>query len=194
MTWYERFMSSSTGHVALLRGVNVGGRNKLPMADLRSALESSGLRNVRSYIQSGNVVFDADDVTGDLAGGDTTVADAVGSVLRDTFGLDVPVVTRTLDELERIAGAHPDAAGDVPPKWLLVYLLDRPAEPADAPDPARFGSDRFVVDGREIYATYPAGSGRSKLTIDVIERSFGVLATARNLSTLGAIVALGRRS
>jgi uncharacterized protein (DUF1697 family) len=183
-------MSSSTDHVALLRGINVGGRNKLPMADLRSALESSGLRHVRTYIQSGNVVFDA----GDLAGGDTAVAEAVGSVIRDTFGLDVPVVTRTLDDLERIAGAHPDAAGDVPPKWLLVYVLDRPADPADAPDPGRFGSDRLVVDGREIYATYPAGSGRSKLSIDVIERSFGVLATARNLSTLGAIVALGRRS
>ena len=160
------------------------------MAELRSALESSGFRDVRTYIQSGNVVFDP----ADLGAGDDSLADLVANVIRGTFGIDVAVVTRDLTELERIAVAHPDADGPVPAKWLHVFLLDRAADPADAPDPARFGVDRFVVDGREIYATYPAGSGRSKLTGDVVERSFGVVATARNLTTLAKLVELGRRS
>ncbi len=179
---------ASVRHVALLRGINVGGRNVLPMADLRSALGSSGLLDVRTYIQSGNVVFRTDDAIEEVA-----VADSIRSVISDTFGLDVPVIVRPLDDLERVAGAHPNDGGGVPPKWLHVFLLDRPADPADAPDTGRFGADRWVVDGREIYATYPSGSGRSKLTIDVIERSFGVVATARNLATLAAIVDLGRR-
>ena len=105
----------------------------------------------------------------------------------------MPVIVRSLGDLERIAGAHPDLGGDVPPKWLHVFLLDRPGEPGGAPDPERFGADRFVLDGSELYATYPNGSGRSKLTIDVVERSFEVVATARNVSTLDAIVALGHR-
>ncbi len=180
---------ASGRHVALLRGINVGGRNVLPMADLRSALESSGLLDVRTYIQSGNVVFRTDD--GAIE--DVDVTDSIRSVISDTFGLDIPVIVRPLDDLERVAGAHPDDGGDVPPKWLHVFLLDRPADPADGPDTGRFGADRWVVDGREIYATYPSGAGRSKLTIDVIERSFGVAATARNLTTLAAIVDLGRR-
>lgn len=175
--------------VALLRGVNVGGRNSLPMGDLRSALEASGLRAVRTYIQSGNVIVER----GDPRIGDGGLSDVVATVIRDTFGLDVAVITRDLPDLERIVAAHPDSGGRVPSKWLHVFLLDRAADPADAPDPARFGPDRLVVAGREIYATYPAGSGRSKLTGSLIERSFGVVATARNLTTLTKLVELGRR-
>ena len=174
----------SEPQVALLRGINVGGRNVLPMAELRAVLEASGMTDVRTYIQSGNIVFRS---------ADPEPALVIATVLRNAFGIDAPVVVRSLGELERIAGAHPELDGDVPPKWLHAFVLDRPADASDAPDPDRFGPDRLVVDGREIYATYPNGSGRSKLTLDVIERSFGVVATARNVSTLAAIVALGRR-
>ena len=176
---------ASEPQVALLRGINVGGRNVLPMAELRSALETSGMSDVRTYIQSGNIVFRS---------ADPDPALAIGTVIRDAFGIEAPVVVRSLDMLDRIAVARPELGGDVPPKWLHAFVLDRPADASAAPDPDRFDPDRLVVDGREIYATYPNGSGRSKLTLDVIERSFGVVATARNVSTLAAIVALGRRT
>lgn len=175
----------SKPQVALLRGVNVGGHNVLPMGELRAALEASGMSDVRTYIQSGNIVFRSDDPEPALA---------IAAVLHDSFGIDVPVLVRSLEEVERVAAAHPDVGSDIPPKWLHAFLLDRPADAAAAPDPDRFEPDRLVVDGREIYATYPNGSGRSKLTLDVIERSFEAVATARNLSTLAAIVALGRQS
>jgi uncharacterized protein (DUF1697 family) len=182
--------------VAFLRGINVGGHHRLPMTDLRVALEAAGLLDVRTYIQSGNVVFDrpgergvADDADIELA-----IADEIASAVEDACGWSVPVVVRRFDDIERVAGAHPDANGEVPPKWLHVFLLDRaPGASRAAPDRARYAPDRWVVDGREIYATYPVGSGRSKLTIEVFERAFGVTATARNLSTLAKIVELGRR-
>jgi len=182
--------------VAFLRGINVGGHHRLPMADLRAALEAAGLLDVRTYIQSGNVVFDrpSELVVGEDADAELAIAGEIATAVDDACGWSVPVVVRRFDDIERIAGAHPDANGEVPPKWLHVLLLDRaPCESGTAPDPSRYAPDRWVVDGREIYATYPEGSGRSRLTIDVFENAFGVMATARNLSTLAKIVELGRR-
>ncbi len=178
--------------VALLRGINVGGRNKMPMAALRDLLGSVGLADVRTHIQSGNVIFGigpkyagTDDETG-LA---TTIADAVD----EQFGFRVPVVVRPLDEISIIAESHPDQGGDVPPNWLMVFVFDGPAVPDDAPGPERFEPDRWSLGEREVYATFPHGSARSKLTIDVFEKAFGVTATARNLNTLRKIVELGEK-
>lgn len=177
-----------TTWVALLRGINVGGRRRLPMADLRAALEQTGLREVRTYIQSGNVVFETDSPDAD----ESALAGAIAAAIDAASGLDVPVIVRTLDDIERVANAHPDADGDVAPAWLHVFLFDRPAVAGDAPDPDRFLPDRWELDRREMYVTYPSGAGRSKLTIDVVERALGVVATARNVTTLRALVGLGR--
>jgi uncharacterized protein (DUF1697 family) len=171
--------------VAFLRGVNVGGHNKLAMADLRAALESAGFGGVRTYIQSGNIVFEHPSTS------EAEVARSVTATIEREFGLQIPTIVRTVNDLARIAQAHPDARGAVPVKCLHVFLLDAVSERTAVLDPERFAPDRWIVDGREVYATYPAGSGRSRLTIDVIERSLGVRATARNLATLAAIVALG---
>lgn len=176
--------------VALLRGVNVGTANRLAMGELRASLSRSGLIGVRTYIQTGNVVFDVDPSSG-LADDEIGLSRSISATIEATAGLRVAVVVRRLDELARIARSHPDAEGVVPAKWLHVFVLDRGADPAQSLDPARFDPDRMVLDGREIYATYPSGSGRSKLTINVVERTFGVVATARNLVTIERIVALG---
>ncbi len=176
--------------VALLRGINVGGRNKVPMAELREQLDSIGLADVRTHIQSGNVVFRVGPDhagTGDETGLATAIADAVG----DRFDIRVPVVVRPFDEIAAVAESHPDDGSDVPPNWLLVFVLDGLAVPDEAPDPGRFEPDRWSLGEREVYATYPDGSARSKLTIDVFEKAFGVTATARNLNTLRKIVELG---
>lgn len=175
--------------VALLRGINVGGHRRLPMAELRSALEVAGFGGVRTYIQSGNVVFDRPAVDTDEEG----VAASIRTVIADSCGMAVPVLVRPLGEIERVVAAHPGVGGDVPDKWLHVFFLDRAVDHAVGPDPEKFSPDRWVLQGREVFVTYPTGSGRSKLTIDVFERSFDVTATARNLTTLAAIVALGRR-
>lgn len=171
--------------VALLRGVNVGRSNRLPMAGLRTTAADLGWSDVATYIQSGNVVFTA---TGD----ETTFAACLSAAVRERHGLTVGVVVRPAAEVARIAEAHPALGGDIDPKFLQVMLLDREPTAADAGAVASdaFEPDTWALDGREVYATYPAGSGRSKLTIEVFERAWGVTATGRNVNTMRKLAAL----
>ena len=173
--------------VALLRGINVGGHHKVPMADLRELLARVGFTDVRTYIQSGNVVFRSPEVTGA-----EPIAAAISDAIDAEFGFRVPVVARPLDEIVHIAESHPGDRGDVAPTSLLVVVLDGDTDADAQPDPEPFEPDRWTLGPREVYVTYPNGQGRSKLTIDRFERAFGVTAAARNLNTLRAIVELGR--
>jgi len=171
--------------VALLRGVNVGGGNKIAMPALKASCSDAGLERVVTYIQSGNVVFDA-------AGDEASVCTALRTILLEQHGLKVPIVVRSAKELAGVPDKHPGLAEGIDPKFLHVHFLDRKVTPAQITtvDPAPFGSDTFAVDGRHIYVTYPNGSGRSKLTIEVFERAFGVTATGRNLNTVRALISL----
>jgi uncharacterized protein (DUF1697 family) len=175
--------------VALLRGVNVGGVNRVPMADLRMTMEALGFDNVASYIQSGNLAFDAADST---AAGPAQLAEQISRGITNRHGLDVPVVIRSADQIIRIAEAHPDTGSELDATSMHVMLLDGVPDPtlATAIDRERYLPDRWTLDGAEIYLSYPTGSGRSKLTIDVFERALGVTATARNLNTVRQLAAL----
>jgi len=167
-------------YVALIRGVNVGGRNRISMAELRSAFSSLGHEDVSTLIQSGNVVFrsDAADVT--------AVAREIEQRLADDFGLDVSVLLRTPPELSQVAGANPFLAGETDLSRLHVLFLGAaPAAGAVAGlDPSRSPPDRFSVHGHEIYVHYPNGAGRSRLTVGYFESRLGVGATARNWNTV----------
>lgn len=169
--------------IALLRGVNVGGGNRIPMAELRAAVESLGYGDVATYIQSGNVVFRSDDA-------ETVVVDHLRRVLADRHGLGVPVVVRTAHELSSVAGRHPFDDGSLDPKYLHVAFLDRSPETGDVPGADDWAPDRWAVDGRELFLAYPEGSGRSRMTIERFEQPWGVTATARNLNTVAKIVEL----
>ncbi len=164
--------------VVLLRGINVGGANRLAMAELRATLAAEGMTELQTYVQSGNVVFahpcnDADEI-----------AALVAAAIERRHRLTVPVVVRTGAEMGRIAAMHPDH-GVIEAKYLHVVFFDRTPDESTPPlDADRFAPDRFRIDGREAYVTYPSGSGRSKLTIGVFERAFGVTATARNMNSV----------
>lgn len=171
-----------TTWVVLLRGINVGGGNQLAMADLRRSVEGIGYERVRTYIQSGNLVFDGDD-------GEADTAERIRSVLVHQHGLQVPLVVRTAAEIARASMSHPDSGGSIPPKFLHVAFLDRAPESAAVLElePDRWSPDRWRLDGRELYLSYPDGSGRSKMTIDRFERPWSVTATARNLTTVAKL-------
>ena len=174
--------------VAMLRGINVGGANRLPMADLRVTMQALGFENVATHIQSGNVVFDtsAPDTSGEMA-----LAVGIREAMAERHGVDVPVVLRSADELLRTVTAHPAAKSGIDPKLLHVLFLDRePSDIGEAIDPQRYEPDHWTITGREVYVTYPNGSARSKLTIDVFERALGVAATARNLNTVRKLAAM----
>jgi uncharacterized protein (DUF1697 family) len=175
--------------IALLRGVNVGGKNMISMSELRPALAASGLEHVTTYLQSGNVIFRS-------SNGARQLADDIEQEIARVFGANVAVFLRNPAELERIAAHNPLLGDEAEPTKLHVVFLD--AEPtakaAAELDPNRSPPDRFSVSGREIYLHLPSGAGRSKLTIDYFERQLAVRATARNWRTLTKLIELARQS
>lgn len=171
-----------TTYVVLLRGINVGGQKRLPMADLRALLEALGHQNIATYVQSGNAVLDSDLDNGDLLRG-------IEQAIHERFDFDVPVVVRSRDELAAIAERHPFAAveGDEA-KLHVMFLADAPDADAVANlDAEQFAPDTFAIEGREMFIHYPNGAGRSKLTIDRVERALGTTATARNWRTVSKL-------
>jgi len=167
-------------YVALLRGVNVGGRNKLPMQELRAALLGAGFSGVATYIQSGNVVLDADSRKPDA------VAAAVSSVIETQFGFGVPATVRSANQLGAVIKNNPFLARGCEPKALHVaFLADRP-DPAAVKelDPDRSPPDEFIVAGEEIYLHYPNGAARSKLTNAWFDSKLRTMSTVRNWNTV----------
>ena len=169
-----------TAYVAFLRAVNVGGNNKVPMAKLREALTDAGLEEVTTVLQSGNVVFSSSKSS-------AAVAKVVAGTIDDAFGLKIGVVIRSAAELSAVADNNPFLEGDDrDPKTLHVAVLsERPTAAAVAKlDPDRSPPDAFAINRREVYLSYPSGSGRSKLTLDYLEKTLGVTGTARNWRTV----------
>lgn len=173
-----------TTYVALLRGINLGARNKVAMVDLKALFAALGAEDVVTYVQSGNVVFAA---AGDLA-------EAAERRIRSDLGLDVKVLTRTAKELARVEARNPFAGRDA--KSLHVtFLADKPDRArARGLDPKRFEPDEFRVVGREVYLHCPNGYGRSKLTNAYFEKELGVAATTRNWRTVTSLAGLARRA
>jgi uncharacterized protein (DUF1697 family) len=172
--------------VALVRGINVGGRNTVPMAGLRSALSGIGLEDVTTYIQSGNVVFRAPGANA------PSLAGAIERSIDETFGVPARVVLRTREELAAVANTNPFLERGADPAQLHVVFLDRKPEPSAVAelDPGRSPPDEFALRGREIYLRLPSGMGRTKLSGDYFERRLGVAATARNWKTVLKLVEL----
>ena len=173
-----------TTHIALLRGINVGGRNKLPMKDLAAVFTDLGCADVRTSIQSGNVVFSAGD---ELA---SEVPSRAAAAIANRFGLTVPVVTRTAAQLVDAARQNPFLAEGADPRTLaVVFLADLPDHKrVDALDPDRSPPDRFVVRGREVYLHCPDGAARSRLTNAYFDSKLATTSTARNVRTVGKLV------
>ncbi len=172
-----------TRAVALLRGINVGGHNKLAMADLRASLTQAGFADVETYIQSGNVAFTIGAETGH-----GSFEQRISAVIAEDFGYDLPVVVRTAAQIAAAVEANPFPDAVAVPKWLLVFFCDvQPSRDAVAAfDHSAFLPDRFAlgVTGTELYVAYDDGVHSSKLDNKVIERHLGVTTTARNWSTV----------
>jgi uncharacterized protein (DUF1697 family) len=170
-----------TAYAALLRAVNVGGKNRLPMAELRTELSARGLEDVSTVLQSGNVLFHS-------AKAESAVAATIAEAIDKAFDLRVGVVVRTAEELETVAGRNPflGSGRELDPATLHVaFLSARPTAAAVATlDPDRSPPDSFVVVDRDVYLQYPKGSGRSRLTLDYLERRLGTQGTARNWRTV----------
>jgi uncharacterized protein (DUF1697 family) len=174
-------------YVAMLRSVNVSGRNRLAMDHLRALVAAAGFADVATYVQSGNVVLSG-------RGSARSVGAAIEERMASDLGWSVPVLVRTKTQLASILGANPFSRPDLDPKMLHVTFL------ADGPDPkaadtlnarhGRSGEDQVVVVGHDAYLYCPGGYGRTKLNNTYLERRLGGPATTRNWRTVTALAGM----
>ncbi|SEN35326.1 Uncharacterized conserved protein, DUF1697 family [Actinacidiphila rubida] len=166
--------------MALLRGINVGGHNKVPMQTLRELLAGIGGTEVRTHLQSGNAVFAHDERDPALLAADLERA------LADELGLTITCMVRTGADLRRVVDANPYAMDDVNGSRFLVVFLSGPV-PLDklaAIDRSTYAPDSLEPGEREIYGHFPDGIRDSKLAALLTDRRLGVSATARNWNTV----------
>ena len=172
-----------TTFVALLRAVNVGGQNRVPMARLRGSLATAGLRDVRTYVQSGNIEFAADGPAADQAA-------LVHRTIAAEFGADVQVLALSAADLAQVAVGNPFLAAGADARELHVTFLFAPVSVAAFAGlelPAREGEQAQLVGDRFIYLRLPHGYGTSKLTNLWFERALETPATTRNWRTVLAL-------
>jgi len=174
-------------HIALLRGINLGGTNRLPMKDLAAFFEKAGCEQVRTWLQSGNVVFQA------AMADAPAIVQSVSQDISEQFGLNIPIITRTLEDLEQVAQGNPFPDEKIETKFLHVSFLK------DLPEPARLESlaadrsppDRFQVFGRDIFLYLPNGVARTKLTNQYFDRKLKTISTVRNWNTVLKLLQIG---
>jgi uncharacterized protein (DUF1697 family) len=169
--------------IALLRGINLGPRNRISMPELRELMSSAGCEDAQTYLQSGNLVFSGD-----------ATADEIEQLIAERFGFQIDVLDRTADELAEVVARNPLKEVAVDPKRYQVSFL------AAELDDERLGKlsaaaaepERLVAIGRELYAWHPAGIARSKLWARLAGPGLGVKTTARNWTTVTKLLEVAR--
>ena len=172
--------------LALLRGINVGGKNILPMKTLAAMFTEAGCTDVLTYIQSGNVIFDAAPALIDR------IPSLIPLEIEKRFRMRIPLILRTAEEMNATAHSNPFLEAGVDEKLLYVFFLaDSPSSRnVETLDPARSHPDSFRVQGREIYLHLPNGAGRTKLTNAYFDTKLATTSTARNWRTVKALTQL----
>lgn len=174
-------------YIALLRGINIGGHNRLLMKELRILLGNLGLQNVKTYIASGNVVFQSEDT-------DTAeLATRISAEIKKHHGFEPRILLLTREEIETAVQANPFPEAEQEPKSLhLYFLIDIPGNPnLAALEELKKENERFELKDKLFYLYAPDGVGRSKLA-EKAERHLGVSATARNWRTVSKILEMAR--
>lgn len=180
-------------YIALLRGINVGGKNKIKMADLRESLGSIGLERVQTYIQSGNILFESNEE-------ESVLRERIERQIESTFGLTIKIIIRTLDELRGIVQSLPfseeqiaEAKASSEGECLYVSMLLEQPQPEKLAKLASIdtGEDLFKLDGNNLYLLYCLSVRNSKLSAQV--EKLGVPSTVRNWNTINKLIELGSK-
>ncbi len=175
--------------IALFRGINVGGKNILPMKELREVLQERGYTHVKSYIQSGNVVFRGPQTNAEH------LADHIGDAVLDSHGFQPRVIVLSVEDLEQAAVSNPFPEAQADPKSLHLYFLSELPNRPDlkALNDIKSRTESFAIVGKVFYLHAPDGIGRSKLAASA-ERLIGVAGTARNWRTVSKVLELASRN
>ncbi|GGY52818.1 DUF1697 domain-containing protein [Streptomyces tanashiensis] len=180
-------MTKTKTYAALLRGINVSGHRKVPMAELRSLLEGLGHTGVRTYLQSGNAVF-----TTDSGAGEDELRAALEDAIEERFGFRVDCLVRDGEYLDAVAAACPFPAAELRGKELHAVYCSGPVDPERfaAIDREAFLPEEFALGDRVLYLYVPDGLGTSKLAPAVSRPSVvkGLVTTARNWNTVVKLI------
>jgi uncharacterized protein (DUF1697 family) len=176
-------------YVALFRGINVGGKNVLLMRDLKTLLENLGSRNVKTYIQSGNTVFQHEQENASL------LSNNIAAAIKESHGFEPRVLLLGLEEIERAVESNPFPEAESEPKTLHVHFLaSEPKNPdLDAFERIKGDRERFALKDGFFYLHAPEGIGRSKLAANA-ESLLGVATTVRNWRTVCKVLTMGRNA
>jgi uncharacterized protein (DUF1697 family) len=175
--------------VSLLRGINVGPTRTVKMADLVTLYRSLGLKNVRTYLNSGNVLFDPPE--NDQENLPTLIEKRITRMV----GFPVKVLVRTVDELERVITSNPflQAISHDTAKLYVTFMSDHPSDNSVVRVNAiNDGLDRFIIRGGDVYLFCPKGYGRTRFSNSFFEKELAVMATTRNWRTVTALSALAK--
>jgi uncharacterized protein (DUF1697 family) len=177
-----------TTFISMLRGINVSGQKKILMADLKRLYEELQFMNVETYIQSGNVVFEADEKNTCIQ-----LAEQIKEKIFEKYRFEVPVIVRTEQEMKNTVDANPfilDSRIDQE-KLHITFMADEPAkEFLKKIKMITTPSDRFIISGKDIFLYCPNGYGVTKLSNQFFESRLKVTATTRNLKTVKQLVAM----
>ena len=172
--------------ISILRGINVSGQKKILMADLKALYETLNFKNVQTYIQSGNVVFDSMQEDNNIA-----LAKIIEEAIEKAYKFQVPVLVKQADDLINTIKNNPfvEEAGIDPSRVAVTFLESRPkSENLKKLEGVDYPPDRFLIDGLNIYIHCPKSYGNSKLSNNFFESKLRVKATTRNWKTINKIV------
>ena len=175
-------------YIALFRGINVGGNNVLPMKDLVAQLENLGSQNVKTYIQSGNVVFQNKEED------DSLLSNKIRTAIKKSHGFEPQVLLLEVEEIEKAVGSNPFPEAESEPKTLhVLFLASTPKNPdLGALESIKSDRERFALKDGVFYLHAPEGIGRSKLAANT-EKVLGVAITGRNWRTVRRVVAMAKQ-
>ncbi len=179
-----------TTYVAMLRGINVSGHKIIKMERLRAVFEELGFAHVKTYVQSGNVIFETDKTPAGLAG-------TIERKILAEFGFEVPVLTKSAKELKDIVGRSPfvkDPAIDKAKLHVTFLANDPPRNALELLQPLAAGTEQVRIAGRAVYLYCPNGYGNTKLSNTAIEKRLSCRATTRNWATTNKLLEMATQS
>ncbi|WP_271405411.1 DUF1697 domain-containing protein [Tenacibaculum soleae] len=169
-------------YIVLLRGINVSGKNKLPMAELRELLNNLGFKNIETYIQSGNIILSSDETK-------VEVCKKVNKGIANKFGYDIPVLVRTPQEWKAVIDEYPFSIANE--KIVAFTFLDKRTSETEI-EIKGIKEDQYKIAGDVVYLNCPSGFGKTKLTNNTIEKKLNVIATTRNYKTTLKLLELAK--
>ncbi|OSY87939.1 hypothetical protein WH52_07810 [Tenacibaculum holothuriorum] len=171
-------------YIVLLRGINVSGKNKIPMAELREVLNTLGFQNVQTYIQSGNIVLDANESK-------IEVCSKIHLSIKEKFGFDIPVLARTPEEWKKTIDKYPFPIENE--KIVAFSFLNK--VPAQKEIEVKgINDDQYKIEDDMVYLYCSSGFGKTKLTNNTIEKKLAVIATTRNYKTTIKLLELATKN